>query len=67
VTTKPRRRSARNLAPDPETYQVGTWSGIPNYGCPFCPVRTLEGTALIVAHIASDHRAQAIQTASQEV
>lgn len=63
---KPRR--ARNVppAPDPETYLAGTWSGIPNYGCPFCPYRTLEGTALIVAHVASDHRQQAIQ-APQEV
>lgn len=51
--------------PDPETYQAGSWSGIPNFGCPFCPYRTLDGAALVVAHIATDHRTQAIQ-ASQE-
>lgn len=61
TTRKP--RPARNAPPSPdaETYLAGTWSGIPNYGCPFCPYRTLEGPALIVAHIASDHREQAIQ------
>ena len=61
------RRSPRTApaAPDPVTYQVGTWAGIPNYGCPFCPYRVLEGTAHVVAHIASAHREQAIQ-ASQE-
>lgn len=66
-----RKRSARNVAPqvDPTTYEVGTWAGQPNFGCPFCPYRTLEGPALIVAHIASDHRQQAIQAIqiSQEV
>lgn len=66
MTTKTRRLSARKPAPDPETYQVGTWSGIANYGCPFCPYRTLEGAALVVAHIATDHREQAIQAASPE-
>lgn len=66
MTTR-KRGSARNAAPsvDAMTYEVGTWSGIANYGCPFCPYRTLEGAALVVAHIASDHREQAIQ-ASQE-
>lgn len=56
-----RRRSARKLAPpspDPETYQAGTWSGVPNFVCPYCPYATLDGTALVVAHIASEHRAQ---------
>lgn len=60
------RRAARAPEPDPETYQVGTWSGFPNYGCPFCPYRTLTGTALVVAHIASDHREQAIQASQEE-
>lgn len=65
------RRSARKAAPEPdsETYQVGTWSGIPNYGCPFCPFRSLatdhSGTAVVVAHIASDHREQAIAQAQE--
>lgn len=59
-----RRRSARN--PEPETYQVDDWSGIPNFGCPFCEFRTLAGTADVVAHIAFHHREQAIAQAEQE-
>lgn len=65
-TTK--RRSTRNRAPkvDPETYEVGTWSGVPNFGCPFCDYRSLAGTAEIVTHIAFHHRDQAIAQAEQE-
>lgn len=62
-----KRRSPGNAAPapDPETYQVGTWHGKPNYGCPFCPHRTLDGTADVVTHIAERHRMQAIAEAQE--
>lgn len=68
MTTSRKPRSARNAAPkpDPQTYEVGTWTGIPNYGCPFCLFRTLAGTGDVVAHIATDHRNQAIAQAAQE-
>lgn len=58
-----RNRSARIRAPkvDPETYEVGTWAGIPNYGCPLCPFRTLDGAALVVAHLADVHRTELSQ------
>lgn len=61
------KRSARTRAPKPEaeTYECGQWSGYTNYGCPFCEFRTLEGTALVVAHIASDHREEAIAQAQE--
>ncbi len=64
--TAPRRRSARNAppVPDPETYEVGTWAGKPNYGCPFCTFRTLDGAGEVVTHIALLHRAQAIASAA---
>lgn len=55
------RSSKKRPAPQPDTYEVGTWAGHPNFGCPFCPYRTLDGPAHVVAHIASDHRDQAIQ------
>lgn len=66
--TSRKRVSARNAAPtvDPETYQVGEWAGHPNYGCPFCPYRTLEGASHVVAHIATDHREQAIAQAQEK-
>ena len=66
MTTK--RRSARNVPrqPDPETYQIGTWAGLPNYGCPLCPYATLEGTGLVVTHIATVHRAQLSEAPKEE-
>lgn len=67
-STRSRKRSAGNAAPtsEIETYQVGDWKGIANYGCPFCEFRTLAGTAEVVAHIAFHHRDQAIAQAEQE-
>ena len=67
MTTK-RARSARNAParPDPETYQIGTWAGRPNYGCPFCAsFRTLDGASEVVAHIALVHRSEAITPAPE--
>ena len=61
--TSTRKRSARKV--DAETYRVGDWAGHPNFGCPFCPYRTLEGASHVVAHIASDHREQAIAQAQE--
>lgn len=60
-----RSRRVKEPVPEPDTYEVGTWAGHRNFGCPFCPYRTLEGTAHVVAHIASDHRDQAITQAQE--
>lgn len=69
----PRRRSARNAPELPPEHQVhvGTWHGIPNYLCPYCPFAVLDtdgldGEALVVAHIAELHRQQAIESAQKE-
>lgn len=65
MTTRKRsaRNASRDVAPkvDPETYEVGTWAGIPNFGCPLCPFRTLDGTAVVVTHIADVHRTELSQ------
>lgn len=34
---------------------VGSWAGKPNYGCPACQFRTLEGSAAVDEHIHSVH------------
>jgi len=40
-------------------YQIGTWSGLPNYGCPYCPFTAVKtdgtGDALIYDHISKTH------------
>lgn len=59
MTKTKTKQPARPVAA--ETYQIGEWAGHPNYGCPYCPFATLDGTALVVAHIATVHRDQLSQ------
>jgi hypothetical protein len=37
---------------DPE-YFIGTWSGKPLHGCPYCPWTTLEGSGAVELHVLS--------------
>jgi hypothetical protein len=34
-----------------EPYRVGEWSGRPNYGCPWCSYKTIEGSGAVELHI----------------
>lgn len=36
---------------EPGEFYVGLWCGIPNYGCPYCLYRTLEGSGAVELHI----------------
>lgn len=35
-------------------YTIGTWSGLPNYSCTYCPFQTLD-EAEMIAHILERH------------
>ena len=37
-----------------EPYLVGEWAGKPNYGCPFCPFKTISGPGEVELHILSE-------------
>jgi hypothetical protein len=79
VTAAPTPRERLAAPPEPEEateiseptmqpYQVGWWDGYPNFGCPFCLYRTLEGTRAVEAHIRhelSSGRAEVILQHSQ--
>lgn len=36
---------------EPGEYYIGLWSGLPNYGCPYCPYATLDGPGQVELHI----------------
>jgi hypothetical protein len=36
---------------EPGDYYIGLWSGLPNYGCPYCGYATLEGSGAVELHI----------------
>lgn len=36
-------------------YRMGEWSGIPNFGCPRCAFRTLQGNAVVAEHYFTAH------------
>lgn len=42
-------------APADELHRAGQWAGMPNYGCPYCGYRTLDGTASVKDHILRGH------------
>jgi hypothetical protein len=36
---------------EPGEYYIGLWSGLPNYGCPYCGYATLSGSDSVELHI----------------
>lgn len=36
---------------DPGEYYIGLWSGIPNFGCPYCGFATLQGSGAVEIHV----------------
>lgn len=38
---------------DPGEYYIGLWSGLPNFGCPYCGYATLSGSDAVEIHILS--------------
>lgn len=46
--------------PEPELFRVADWSGLPNYGCPYCEWKTLSGANDVMFHIDGYHRDQAL-------
>jgi hypothetical protein len=38
---------------EPGEYYIGLWSGLPNYGCPYCGYATLDGSGAVEIHILS--------------
>jgi hypothetical protein len=38
---------------EPGEYYIGLWSGLPNFGCPYCGYATLDGSGAVEIHILS--------------
>lgn len=36
---------------EPGEYYIGLWSGLANYGCPYCSYSTLDGSGAVELHI----------------
>ncbi len=57
--TKGAQESALFVAPKPKPHwTVGSWSGIPNYQCAYCPFATIDGEEAIRQHIIDRHLPQ---------
>jgi hypothetical protein len=41
--------------PGDDEYLVGTWSGLPNYGCPHCDFVTTAGSETVRLHVNRAH------------
>lgn len=55
ATPKPVPKAAGSGEPfplaEPGEYYIGLWSGLPNYGCPYCSYATLQGPGAVELHI----------------
>jgi hypothetical protein len=40
---------------EPEPFLIGTWHGMPNYGCPHCEYKTVQGFPDVAWHIRDAH------------
>lgn len=47
--------SVVDTGPPDEKYLVGKWNDLPNYGCPYCGHKTVNGRVAIEEHIFDDH------------
>ena len=41
-------------------YRMGEWNGIPNFGCPRCDFRTLQGNQEVAQHYFDAHLAREV-------
>jgi len=48
-----------------EQYRTGQFSGVPVYGCPFCPLANMTSNKDIEVHVQAQHR-KAARRAAQE-